>query len=214
MPRRPLHCWLFHDAEDQRICTSLLGPCQKKTYLDHSCYSCHAWWFSRAGCRIFQKQLCASEADRAPAQKGFYLFPFSLSKKNSFPPPPSPSISMLGSAPGLTQTHSRPEISAHLPFSPPSSAFPWTYPSGSAEKLPSLRMTLDHFSPPAHSSQRGGQGRGAAAVSALWLYHYRAADMYTVYQAQAVISILYSMMTKYKAAFVGTCPPDPPWWQQ
>lgn len=61
---------------------------------------------------------------------------------------------------------------------------------------------------PAHSSQRAGQGRGVAAVSALWLYHYRAAD--TVHQAQPVISILYFMMAKHKCAFVGSDQLDRP----
>lgn len=94
--------------------------------------------------------------------------------------PPFPFIGMLGLVPGLTQTHTETEISAL-----PSSSLPWTYPSGSTAKLPSLRMTLDHFSPPAHSSQSGGQGRGATAVSGLWLCHYRAADIYTVHNAHS-----------------------------
>lgn len=76
--------------------------------LGHSCYSCHAWWFSRAGCRIFQKQLCASGADSTPAQKGFYLYSFpplrEKRKKKTQPAPPLPSVGIFGLLPGLTQT--------------------------------------------------------------------------------------------------------------
>lgn len=69
----------------------------------HSCYSRRAWWFSGAGCRIFQKQLCASGADGEPDLKEFL----------------SLSIGMLGLVPRLTQTHTQPEISALSPHRPP-----------------------------------------------------------------------------------------------
>lgn len=102
--------------------------------------------FSRSSCVLVEltvrqpKRICIS---------------FSFSKTPPPPAPAFPSIGMLGLVPGLTQTHTGPEISAPPPF-------PWTYPSGSTEKLPSLRMTLDHFSPLAHSSPRAGrEGRGA-----------------------------------------------------
>lgn len=147
--------------------------------------------FSRSSCVLVK--LTA----RQPERVSISLLSLSLSK--SLPPLPSPPSACLARRPDLLKL----TLNQKYPLSPPSS-LPWTYPSGWTEKLPSLRMTLDHFSPPAHSSQRGGQGRGAAAVPALWLYHYRAADMYTVYQAQPVISILYFVMAKYKCAFVGS----------
>lgn len=113
--------------------------------------------FSRAGCRIFQKQLCASGADSAPAQKGFCL----SSSLPPFLPPTSLSLALRRHAwlraRTYSNSHSTRNIRSLQPRPPPS-----TFSTSSTPRqLPSLQMTLDHFSPPAHSRRRAaGLGRG------------------------------------------------------
>ena len=146
--------------------------------------------FSRSSCVL------AKLTVRQP--KSVSISPLSLQTPPS--PLPSPLSACLAWCPDLLKL----TLNQKYPLSPS--------PPPSAEHIPLAQQRRFHhsgwhwiiFSPPAHSSQRGGQGRGAAAVAALWLYHYRAADMYTVYQAQPVISILYVMVAKYKCAFVGS----------
>ena len=98
VPQRPPHCCFFHGVQGRGICTGLLEPRQKKkkaSAVDGAaarCYSRRARCSSRAGCGIFQKQLCARGADRAPEPKGFLspLFHSTGKKKIKKPLPPLP----------------------------------------------------------------------------------------------------------------------------
>ena len=72
--------------------------------------------FSRSSCVLVKLTV------RQPKRVSISLLSRSLATK-PLPPLPSPSIGMLGSVPGLTQTHTQPEISA-LSLSPPPSLPP------------------------------------------------------------------------------------------
>lgn len=82
-----------------------------------------------------------------------------LSLSHSPPPLPFPSIGMLGLVPRLTQTHTQPEISAphSNPLPPPPSLNLSLCLNREASITPD---DIGSFPPPAHSSQRGGQGGG------------------------------------------------------
>lgn len=118
-----------------------------------------------------------------------------LSLSKTLPPLPSPPSACLAWCPDLLKL----TLNQKYLLSPPPS--PKHFPLAQQRSFHHSGWHWIIFLPqhiPAKEEDKGG------VVSALWLYHYRAADMYTVYWAQPVISILYLMMAKYKCAFVGS----------
>lgn len=74
--------------------------------------------FSRSSCVLVKLTACQ------PERVSISLLSLSLSLQKP-PAPPFPSIGMLGSTPGLTQTHTQPEISALSPLLPPLNISLW-----------------------------------------------------------------------------------------
>lgn len=176
--------------------------------LGHSCYSCHAWWFSRAGCRIFQKQLCASGADSTPGQKGFYLYsfpPLRKKRKKTHLPLPYPPSAFLACCPDLLKLQTPPEISALSPS-------PQRNPAAlqrSFQHLQRCRIIFHLLHIPTKEKDEGGE------VLPFWLYDYIMTEQHTcMFYSSTTRGVLHLIMPGYKCAFVGYHQADRRFWFQ
>lgn len=160
----------------------------------HSCYSCHAWWFSGAGCRIFQKQLCASGADGEPDLKEF----LSLSK---------PHLSLHRHAWLGAQTYSnshstrniRSPLTAALPFSPAPNISLWL--SVEASITPD---DIGSFSSPCTFQPTKMRERGEQLLFRLCDYIITEQQTCIQYiKRNLSLAYFYVMVAKYRCVFAG-----------
>lgn len=162
----------------------------------HSCYSHHAWWFSGAGCRIFQKQLCASGADGEPDLKEF------LSLSKTLPPLPSPSA-CLAWCPDLlklTLNQKYPlSLTTALPFSPAPNISLWL--SGEASITPD---DIGSFPPPLPHTFQPKRRRGEQLLFRLCDYIITEQQTWIQYiKRNLSLAYFYVMVAKYQCVFAG-----------